>query len=111
MLFLYGIYIQNQTVQNSVSPKQNCKISKAHSDTSINPYYKQLGILKFEDIYKLEVAKIMHTIWNKQHPENLSQYFTKISSQHDRSTHSSSPMFSTPLLKTLKLQQSHLSGH
>jgi len=54
---------QNQTTQNSVSPKQNCKIvSGAHWDTSANPYYKQLEILRFEDIYKLEVTKIMHTI-------------------------------------------------
>jgi len=60
--------IQNLTAQNSVSPKQNYKnyrLSGKHWDTSAIPYYKQLGILSYENIYKLEVAKIMHTFWNK----------------------------------------------
>jgi len=47
----------------------------------------------------------MRTIWNKQHPENLDQHFTKTSKQHDRSTRSFFPLFSTLLLRTLKLQQ------
>jgi len=72
------------------------------------------GILRFEYIYKLEVSKIMHIIWNKQHPENLNpenlhkDIFPSF--QHDRSTRPSSfSMFSTPLLRTSKLKQSLLS--
>jgi len=35
-------------------------------DHSLSHLYDELNILKLEDIHKLEVAKIMHNIWNKQ---------------------------------------------
>jgi len=34
-------------------------------------------MLKLKQLYKLEVSNIMHSLYFKQHPYNLSQNFTK----------------------------------
>ena len=50
----------------------------AHSD----PIFKQLSILKFDDIYKLNVAKIMLTYVREELPTRLQSIF-----RFDRNTH------------------------
>ena len=50
----------------------------AHSD----PIFKQLSILKFDDIYKLNVAKIMLTYVREELPTPLQSIF-----RFDRNTH------------------------
>ena len=59
------------------------------------------------ELYQFEVAKIMHTLYHKEHPTNLTKFFTKSFIRHSRLTRSSeSLMFTVPLMKSTKLQQS-----
>jgi len=44
--------------------------------SSPSPSYHYLNILKLDQLYKLEVSNIMHSLYFKQHPYNLSQNFT-----------------------------------
>jgi len=72
-------------------------------------FYKELKILKIEQIFKLEVDKIMYRIYFKQRPQTITQYFKKSSTVHCYSTRShTSHMFSIPLIRTLKLQHTFL---
>jgi len=59
-------------------------INGINRDHSVSHLYGEINILKLEDIHKLELAKILHNIWNKQQPHNLSLYFSKVSQQHTR---------------------------
>ena len=84
-------------------------ISGAKKFDSLNPLYREMNILKFNQIYQLEVAKIMYRIFVKQEPHKLSKCFVKSSQAHSRSTRrTTSNDFTIPLFKTNKLQQSFL---
>ena len=84
-------------------------ITGTKPDTSANPSYTNLKILKFHELYQFEVAKIMHILYHKQHPTNLNQYFTKSCLRHShRTRNSTSLLFTVPLTKSTKLQQSFL---
>ena len=60
----------------------------AHSRNSATPYYNLLGILKFENVYKLKVALFTHEILNGS--TNISKIFhrslTRASEIHTYST-------------------------
>ena len=67
-----------------------------------------MNILKFNQIFHLEVAKLMHQISMKK-PCNLSKHFVKSSQAHTRLTQTSTlNTFAIPFFKTNKLQQSFL---
>ena len=84
-------------------------ITGTKPDTSANPSYTNLKILKFHELYQFEVTKIMHILYHKQHPSNLNQYFTKSCLRHShRTRNSTSLLFTVPLTKSTKLQQSFL---
>ena len=79
-------------------------ITGTKPDTSANPSYTNLKILKFHELYQFEVAKIMHILYHKQHPSNLNQYFTKSCLTHShRTRNSTSLLFTVPLTKSTKL--------
>jgi len=100
-----------KTLLQKIASYQN-KIFKntngVNRNHSVSHLYDEVNILKVEDIYKLEVVNIMHSIRNKEQLHNLSAYYSKISQQHTHTTQASSLMFSTPLFRTSKLQQSFI---
>ena len=78
-------------------------------DTSANRSYTNLKVLKLHELYQFEVAKIIHTSCHREHPTNPAKFFTKSCLRHSRFTRSSkSVMFTVPLMKSTKLQQSFL---
>ena len=44
--------------------------------------FKNMSLLKTEDIYKLEMAKFMYRMYHKQLPNAFNNYFTRIDSMH-----------------------------
>ena len=42
----------------------------------ITPLYRRSGILKLNDLFDFEVAKLMHQIIHKKSPNNFESYFT-----------------------------------
>ena len=49
---------------------------------SANEMFKNMDLLKTEDIFKLELAKFMHRAESKNLPENFENYFTRIENMH-----------------------------
>jgi len=75
----YKTHLQNiASYQNKVLRTTN-GVNRNHS---VSHLYGESNVLKLEDAHKLEVAKILHCIWNKQQPHNLGLYFSKISQHH-----------------------------
>ena len=54
----------------------------------MNTLYKSLNILRVEDIFKLEIAKLMHLFYHNKLPENFNFYVRTASHQHTHSTRS-----------------------
>ena len=67
-------------------------------------YYKQLNILKIEDLYTLEV---MHKFSRNKLPYRFSSVFTPINALHTRTTRlaSSNLNLDIPLYRTVKMQR------
>jgi len=65
-------------------------------------------MLKLNELYKLETAKIIHHIYTHEHPNSLNQYFTKSGCNHTYNfTHNLTlANFSIPLYRTNKVKQS-----
>ena len=72
-------------------------------------YYSQLNILKLEDLYTYEVAKLMHKYSQNKLPKNLSSFFTPVNAIHSRTTRlaSSGLNLSLPFYRIEKLQRSY----
>ena len=70
-------------------------------------YYKQLNILKIEDLYTLEVAKLMHKFYRNKLPNIFSSVFTPINAIHTQTTHLafSNLNLYIPLYRTVKMQR------
>ena len=49
---------------------------------SAEEMFKNMNLLKLDDIRKLELAKFMHRAVNKNLPENFEFYFTRINQMH-----------------------------
>ena len=76
---------------------------------SANPSYTILKVLTLNKLYNYEVGKIIYNLYHKQHPYNLNQHFTKFNVRHSCPTRCFSfLMFTIPLRKSTKLQQSFL---
>ena len=69
-------------------------------------HYKQLNILKIEDLYTLEVAKLMHKFSRNKLPNKFSSFFTPINAIHARTSQlaSSNLNLYIPLYRTVKMQ-------
>ena len=55
---------------------------------SADTLFKSSGILKLNEIYKLELAKFMHRVTHNSVPKNISNMFIKIKSMHQYPTSS-----------------------
>jgi len=98
--FAKFVTLQNKAVKT---------ITGTNWNGSANPSYKSLNILKLNEIYKLEVGKVMYLIQSKQYPHNISHNFTKVCHYHSRTTRSStSSLLTLPLFRASNLQQSFL---
>ena len=68
---------------------------------------KNMNILKFEDVFKLELAKFMHRASNDQLPSTFSNFFTKTNSMHHYNLRSNkSQQFFVPNCSTAKYRKS-----
>ena len=72
-------------------------------------YYSQLNILKLEDLYTYEAAKLMHKYSQNKLSKKLSSFFTPVNAIHSRTTRfaSSGLNLSLPFYRTEKLQKSY----
>ena len=71
---------------------------------SANEMFKNLDLLRLDDIYQLELAKFMHRAYNKDLPQNFDVYFTRIEDMHSynlRSIHNKT--FYSKTSKTKKI--------
>ena len=50
--------------------------------TKITPLYKKLNLLKLDDIYSLELGKIMHKFHPGNLPDNFNHLFTPVNQVH-----------------------------
>ena len=61
-------------------------ISNYNPKTSAIPLFYQYKILKIQDLYYFEIAKIIYQYSNKHLPICFTSFFTQTSSIHNRST-------------------------
>jgi len=54
--------------------------------SKLDPLYKYLSLLKVDDIYKLEIGKIMHEMHAGNPPDNFKQLFTPLNQIHSYAT-------------------------
>ena len=59
-------------------------ISNCNRRTSITPFYHKLGILKILELYKFEIAKLMHQHSKQNLPPTISNLFKPLSNIHNR---------------------------
>ena len=74
--------------------------------TPVTSLYKNLNFLKLDDIYKLELAKFMHKVYNKTLPKAFKSNLTKLASTHEHNTRQStkSGYFRARVNKSIALQ-------
>ena len=91
---LYGLPIWGSTFPTCLQKLQRLQnkalriISNCNPKTSTAPLFYQYKILKIQDLYYFEIAKIMHQYSNKHLPLCFTSFFTQTSSIHNRSTRS-----------------------
>ena len=56
--------------------------------TKITPLYKKLNLLKLDDIYNLELGKIMHKFHSSNLPDNFNHLFRPVNQVHCHATRS-----------------------
>ena len=54
--------------------------------TPTSQMYKELQVLKVEDIYQLELAKFMYQLHHNQLPKNFYHFFRKLNTIHQHET-------------------------
>lgn len=109
---MYGIATWGSTCttyKNKLRSTQNkaikiiCNIDPRQSST---PGYKKLQILKLDDIYKHETAKLMHKHSNNALPMSLDKCFELITTKHLHKTRQLDANFFLPRFSTNRTQKS-----
>ena len=83
-LLLYGIIIWGNTFPtymqklNALKNRAIKAISGTHFRNAVNPIYVQQKILQIDDLYKLEVAKMVFCCIHNKAPSFLLNYFIKV---------------------------------
>ena len=54
----------------------------------MTPLYKKLNLLMLDDIYSLELVKIMHKFHSGNLPDNFNHLFTPVNQEHCHATRS-----------------------
>ena len=84
----YGIIVcvrANKTLREHIHVKVNTIlriISSCNIYTPVSHLYRFLTFLKLEDIYALELSKLMHQLHNYKLSDIFCKYFTKINTIH-----------------------------
>ena len=110
---LYGITIWENTYAThlkrlkSLQNKAVKVIAGGQYFDHATAYYKLLNILKIEDLYTLEVAKVMHKFSRNKLLNKFFSFFTLINAIHTRTTRlaSSNLNLYIPLYQTEKMQR------
>ena len=90
---IYGIIVWGTATQNQLH-EVNVRMNKivrtiitwSKKFSHVSHLYKRLNYLKFNDIYNLELAKLMHKISNNKSPLSFQQRFNKIELVHSPQT-------------------------
>ena len=91
---LFGIVLWGSTCSSYLSKLQTiqnktiCIISNCNGRIFITPYCHKLEILKIAELYKFEIAKIMHRHLKQVLPLEISNQFKPLSSIHNQITRS-----------------------
>ena len=91
---LFGIVLWGSTCssyQSKLQISQNKAIriiSNCNRRTSITPFYHKLGILKIPELYKFEIAKLMHQHSKQNLPPTIANLCKPLSNIHNRITRS-----------------------
>ena len=112
MQFPYGVLPTNRISTKFQFSKTKLlgSVAQTKRNSTANPLYTNLKVLKLSKLYQYGAGKIMYNLYHKQHPRNLSQYFTKFNVRHSCLTRSStSLMLTIPLMKSTNLQRSFLN--
>ena len=112
---LYGITIWESTYKKYLKRLRTLQnkavkvLSGGRWQDHASSYSSQLNILKSEDLYTYEVAKLMHNISQNKLPKKISSVFIPIKTIHSRTTWlaSSGLNISLPFYRTEKLQRSY----
>ena len=73
-------------MQNKILRIISFKCLKDHNNMS--ELYKSENILRTNNIFKIEVAKFMHSYFHQNLPENFANYFCFASNHHNYATRS-----------------------
>ena len=91
---LFGIVLWGSTCSSYQSKLQILQnkairiISNCNRRISITTFYHKLGILKIPELYKFEIAKLMHQHSWQNLPPTISNLFKPLSNIHNRITRS-----------------------
>ena len=77
--YLQEIKVRQNNIIRSIIRSSKC--------SPVTKLYKDLNFLKLEDIYKLELAKVMHKVHNNRIPKLISSSFTPLTVVHEHNTH------------------------
>ena len=87
---LYGITIWGNTYETHLKRLKSLQNKAVKviaggqylDDSTAYSYYKQLNIIKIEDLYTLEVAKLMHKFSQNKLPNRFCSFSTPINAIH-----------------------------
>ena len=89
VLFLWGYTYQTYTQKLQILQNKAIRvICNSNRFSSVTPLYFELGILKFNELLKFEIGKLMHRHSHKLLPPGISSLFTDLSTIHSRQTRS-----------------------
>ena len=74
----------------------------------VTPLYKKLNLLKFDDIYKLELAKFMYLLQQSSLPSGIFDKFTKIEQIHGYNTRQASELIYYVPKFSKSISQNHI---
>jgi len=58
-----------------------------HNKASSMPFFHKLNLMTLNDVFKLEIAKVMHNIENNEHlPDYISKNFERVNWTHSNNT-------------------------
>ena len=111
---LYGIVIWGSTFKTylgKLSVLQNKAlriVAGGNWSDNATQCYAKLNVLKLNDLYKFEIARLMHQLVNNKLPPQFSLFFTPIKVVHTRTTRLASKEHGLyiPRFRTKQLQNS-----
>jgi len=98
-----NIYLLNLSRPNTNTPKKAAKIF-----VKSKPAFKNLSILKLDDLVKLELGKFRHKHFNNKLRKNFQNYFIKLQTIHSVNTRrqASGLNYNIPIYKIVRHQRS-----